>query len=541
MVAFDPMPLARRLVSAPDPAAMARMVQPHMASASVWGNGLARQSTWTGNKFPGGFGPTKVLQLDYWSLRNNSSQLFTENPFARGLIRRLVTNVINTGLELEAMPDADLIPDISEEQAQDWSENTEKRFTIWGENPELCDYAGRQTYSQLQAEAWRESLIEGDILVRLHVDRVDRGTGLPKIDLIKGGRVRTPMEKIGDPRIVEGVERDARGRHIAFYVTDDEGNSTRVPARSRTGRRIAWLYYGSDKRTDEVRGTPLLGIILQSLKELDRYRDAELRAAVVNSILAMYIQKDADKMGSRAVEGGATHATRLQSAGPDGEAREFRIGQQVPGVVFEELQKGEVPHSFNTSRPNVNMGAFEEAVLSAIAWSSEIPPEILVLQFGSNYSASKAASSEFNIYLIKVRKDFGISFCQPAYVEWLLTETMLGRIDTPGLVESWRDPQQYVTLGSWVKATWGGVIKPSIDLGKDVKAMISAIDASLIHRDFASQRLFGVRGSVVANRLRKEEALYGSLIAPEPVPKAPNPETGLTDDQAGSVVAIVRD
>jgi len=544
MVVADPSALAMRLVSAPDPAVVARMIQPQItASNTGYGAWGATSTAWTGDKFFGGFGSTKLYQPDYWTLRANSAQLFTENIFAKGLIGRLITNEINTGLQLEAMPDPDLIAGLSEEAAQEWSENVEKRFQIWADNPDLCDYQQRQTYAQLQAEARRESLIEGDILVRHHVEGGAQSTGLPQIDLIPGGNVRTPMEKIGDPRIVEGVERDARGRHVAFYVFDEANEWTRVPAKTSTGRRIAWLQYGTAKRTNEVRGTPLLSVMLQSLKELDRYRDSEMRAAVVNSILATYIKRDADKLPSRPFEGGATLTTRTQSTGPDNETREFRIGKQVPGLVFENLQIGEEPVSFDTKRPNVNLGVFQDAVLSAIAWASEVPPEILILQFSNNYSASKAASSEFNMYLTRFRSEFGGSFCQHTYLEWLTTETLTGRVDAPGFLESRSNPQEYVAFGAWTKTAWGGVIKPSIDLGKDVKAMTQAIEASLIHRDFASQRLFGVRGSVVASRLRKERALYGDLLTgPEPAePATADPATGLTEAQTDNVVALVQE
>jgi hypothetical protein len=45
-----------------------------------------------GSKFAGGFGVTELLLADYWTLRQRSSQLFEQNLYARGLIRRLVTN-----------------------------------------------------------------------------------------------------------------------------------------------------------------------------------------------------------------------------------------------------------------------------------------------------------------------------------------------------------------------------------------------------------------------------------------------------------------
>src|SRR5678815_4353827 len=59
----------------------------------------AYQYRWDhGEKFPGGLGPVEIVWTDYWSLRARSSELFERNLYARGLIRRMVTNEINTCL-----------------------------------------------------------------------------------------------------------------------------------------------------------------------------------------------------------------------------------------------------------------------------------------------------------------------------------------------------------------------------------------------------------------------------------------------------------
>ncbi len=513
-VVNDPFAIAAQLGALPDPFIVASLID-HSADivsaprASFAGSLSGRQSAvanfWTGEKFVGGMGPAFLNIPNYWELRTRSAQLFTENLYARGLIRRLVTNEINTGLMLEAEPIDDQLS-LDEITAEAWTENVEQRFEIWGDTPALCDFERRRTFPQLQAETRREALVEGDVLVRLHVDRT---TGLPSIQLIRGGRVRTPMgvEPGAGNKIIHGVEVDSRGREIAFHITDPLKlePSQRIPAfGARTGRRMAWLVYGTDRRMDAVRGEPLLSLILQSLKELDRYRDSEQRAATINALLAMFIKKGEDKLGTRPFSGGATRNVTVQSTGPSQETREFNIAEQVPGVVYEELQQGEEPESFNTSRPNVNYGAFEASVINAIAWASEVPPEILTLAFSNNYSASKAAINEFKIYLLTIRKNFGEVFCSPIYVEWLVGEVLKNRIDAAGFLEARRNPNDYVVFGAWSHATWSGPVKPSVDLGKDVRAMTEAIEANMITVNRASKDLFGVRFATVLRRRKKE-------------------------------------
>ena len=82
----------------------------NMLDVNALGNFVGGIDSWGGDKFAGGFGITKDYEIvDYWLLRKRSKQLFTENLYARGLVRRLITNEINKGLALEATPDAEIL------------------------------------------------------------------------------------------------------------------------------------------------------------------------------------------------------------------------------------------------------------------------------------------------------------------------------------------------------------------------------------------------------------------------------------------------
>ena len=240
---------------------------------------------YTGDKFLGGFGQTNWLLPDYWTLRARSKQLFRTNIYGRGIVGRFVTNVINTGLMLEAIPEQSTIG-WTDEQIEVWSENTENRFGLWGSNKRLCDYNEAKTFGGIQAAAYFEALISGDVLCVL---RQKEQTGLPQVQLISGSVVRTPSIKdIKKRNIKHGVELNNKGQHIAFWVEQEDGSFKRIAAVDKNGRRIAWLKYGTDKMMDDVRGEPLLSIVLQSLKEIDRYRDSAQRKAIVNSLVAFF-------------------------------------------------------------------------------------------------------------------------------------------------------------------------------------------------------------------------------------------------------------
>jgi lambda family phage portal protein len=499
--------MSRRKKKRPQQAAPTRVDEEAEARPPAYALGqLApfRYSFDDGSKFSGGFGVTELLIADYWTLRQRSSQLFEQNLYARGLIRRLVTNEVNVGLHLEATPEEAILGK-PEDSLADWCETTENRFSIWGDNPKLCDQAERSTFGALQAEIRTEALVAGDVLVSL---RQDPRTGLPRVQLTSGGAVRTPLGVAAATtnEVCHGVELDSMGRHVAYWVTQKDGSSKRMPAwGEKSGRRLSWLVYGTDKRFDQVRGKPILSLVLQSLKEIDRYRDSTQRKALVLSMLAMFVAKTEAKPGTRPFTRGATGrgSEPQQGASPNAD-RVFSTSQQVPGWTIEELQQGEEPKAFKVDGTVDSFGLFEEAIIQAVAWANEIPPEILTLSFNSNYSASQAAINEFKMYLNKVRKRFGDEVCQPIYVEWLISELLNQKIKAQGLIEAWRDSSQYDIFAAWISSDWTGQIKPAVDLSKGVGGYVEAIAAGFCTRDRASRELFGTKYSKNVQKLKRE-------------------------------------
>ena len=478
--------------------------------SSPWENSL-----YDGSKFYGGFGDTQIQQIDYWTLRARSSQLFTENLYARGLIRRLVTNEINTGLTPEACPDEAIIG-VPEDSLNDWTETVENRFTVWGKGPKLCDWLHKDTFGAIQRAVRMEALVAGDVLI---VMRQSRRTGLPMVQTVRGDKVRTPFGGQTNLRkghkIKHGVEFDAVGRVAAHWVQQKDLKFKRIPAfGEKSGRRLSWLVYVTDKRLDDVRGQPLLALVLQSLKEIDRYRDSVQRKAVINSMLAMFIKKTEDKMGTLPVTGGATRKDKATVTDGDGTKRDFNIVHQMPGLVMEELQTGEEPVGFHNQGTDDSFGVFEEAVIQAVAWANEMPPEILRLAFSNNYSASQAAINEFKIYLNKIWSDFGETFCTPVYIEWMISEVLLQKMSAPGLLEAWRDPEQYDVFGAWTLTDWYGSIKPSTDMLKQAKGSKMLVDEAWSTNAREARITTGTKFSKNVKRLKRENELKVDAMRP---------------------------
>jgi capsid protein len=257
-----------------------------------------------------------------------------------------------------------------------------------------------------------------------------------------------------------------------------------------------------------------LALVLQSLNEIDRYRDSTQRKAVINSMLAMFVKKTQDKMGTSPLSGGAIRRgtdTTIDSAGTP---RDFAAAEQIPGLVIQELQVGEEPQAFGAQGTDERFGAFEEAIIATVAWANEYPPEIMRLAFSSNYSASQAAINELKMYLNRVRTRFSESVCQPIYIEWLIAATLAQKLTAPGLLDSWRDSAQYDTFGAWTASDWAGQIKPAVDLNKLITGYEKALDAGLITRQRAARELFGLRYSKIIKQLATENQMLADAREP---------------------------
>ncbi len=468
-----------------------------------------------GEEFFGGMGPVQLNLPDYWTLRARNAFVFETNQYARGIVRRLVTNVVATGLHLESIPNESLLG-FADDDLAPWAEETETRFTLWGNDPYLCDTSELQTFGAIQAQAWLEALVGGDVLVTLQ----QGPSKTPRIRLIPGEAVQTPWDAKPHKgnRIEHGVELDSSGRHVAFWVRQRDLSFKRLPAwGEKSGRRLAWLVYGSDKRANDVRGRPLLSLILQSLTELTKYRSATQRKALIASILAVWIERTQDKLPGPGLGNMATGAQRMGAtaeAAPTTEPRTFSIEEYLPGAIVEDLQAGEKVHPFSSNGVTESFGNFETAIVQGMAWALEVPPEILTLSFSSNYSASRAAMGEFDVYLYKHREWIGQQLCAPVYQEWLISECLAGTIKAPKLLEAWRSTSDTVTYNAWIQSDWAGHLRGHLDPVKQMAGFEKMLEAGVVTRDRVARWTSGQKFSRVTKQLKRENEALAAALAP---------------------------
>ena len=405
---------------------------------------------------------------DLGTLRARSRDQMRNAPLALGALNQAVTSVVGTGLAHSAQIDAKFLG-LGDQQAEDWQDNTNRRFAAWA-NSSACDAAGVHNFYQLQEIFFRSWLESGDGIALTPLVTI-AGRRQLALQIIEADLVCNPDKKADTETIVDGIEFDPVTRrplfmHVAAKHPGNwrQGNTwTRVALRgSRTGRRNVLHGYKA-LRPGQIRGVPWIAPILEPLKQLNRWTDAELNAAVVSSLFSVFIKMDPDAF--QGIFDEDTQGAYVDKGlGWSGEMQSGKAVNLLPGESIESPAPG---------RPNPEFDPFWQAIVRQIGMALELPYEVLTMHFQSSYSAARGALLMAWKFARGRRESLAIALCQPAYELWLENEIASGRISAPGF---FADP---VVRAAWAAGTWTGDGPGSIDPEKEVNAAQKRVELGI--------------------------------------------------------------
>jgi len=449
------------------------------------------------------------------TLRSRSYDAMRNQPAAKGAIRKIFEGIIGSGLRLQASIDRDFLK-LTEEQAQEWQTKTQQEFRLWSESSN-CDFSRQQTFSKLQRLALSSQLVAGDCFVLLPLKPFP---GVPydlRVQLIDADRVCNPNDLGDTAEIAGGIERDEDGVPIAAHIRTPHPAANlyiqpkaawqRIPIYGRkTGRRNI-LHLIDIERIGQTRGEPILSPVIDTLKQISKYTEAELSAAVINAMLTIAIERPLGDTLS-----GSSPFGYEEGEEPWLRNNNYKLG---PGTIWD-MPPGEKASAMAATRPSAQFDPFFLANMKLIGMALGIPYEILINHFSSSYSASRAAMLEFYKHCVNCRDGFAEAFTQPIYESFLTEAIYKGRINAPGFLS---DPFKRLAYSG---AYWIGPAQGQIDEVKEVEAANKRVLYGFSTRDAEAQKLTGtpysdiVQAQAIEQRIQEK---YG--WSPTPLPNMP--------------------
>jgi len=240
-------------------------------------------------------------------------------------------------------------------------------------------------------------------------------------------------------------------QHPDDYQSEKAKKYVKIPAFDKYDNRQVFHIFNRI-RPGLTRGVPYLAPVIESLKQLDRYTEAEIMAAVVSSMFTVFVKSE-DEQGLA----GMTPLDESYSKKSDGD---YKL---APGAILD-LQPNENIEIADPKRPNQAFDPFVQAILRQVGVALELPFEILIKHFTASYSAAQAALVEAWKFFSSRRSWLSIQLCQPIY-EMVITEAIAkGLLKAPGFFNN------DLIKNAYLGAQWIGPPRGQIDQLKEVKA-----------------------------------------------------------------------
>ena len=204
-----------------------------------------------------------------------------------------------------------------------------------------------------------------------------------RVQLVEGDRIGTdkaiyPWEQangqhVDSKRMIDGVEVNAMGRPLAYYIGRRDDNGGLVDVKRIQANNF--IFHKKRMRPSQVRGIPELATICDDLQDVAEYDELEMVAAKVSATLAVAVTRENAidfELAARADDDPAAQLQHLQ------------VGS------FQYLEPGENIEVISSNRPNSKALDYLIYRLRKIGSTLGIPVEFLLMTIGeTSFSASQ--------------------------------------------------------------------------------------------------------------------------------------------------------
>lgn len=446
--------------------------------------------SFNGEKNPGAAGPMIDYKPQYFELRVRSWQAMLESDIAQIGMNKLITWVIGKGLKLQSEPVKYVLDEegIKFDKSK-FTKSFESRFHLWKKS-KTVDYSCLKNLDELCTEAERNAVIGGDVLVVLRVIK-----GELKIQLIDGQNVQSPyygsewfpQNLPNGHSLIDGVEINDKREHVAYwvkvYAVDAKFDNLykykfeRIPAKgSKTNTTMAYLYYGSQYRINNVRGIPLIAACFEKLNNLDLYSAATLKQAQEAAKVDYQVVHDKDSSPATPWAGAAALGQNVFN----NENTNSKLPVTDDGVTLGKTTHitgigtawNNSPGSKVETLENKNplyFKDFYETHTDIFFAVLQIPPNVAMGKYNDSFSASRAAIKDWEHVLMVKRENHYNGFLKPIVSLFLDLQVLQNKIQAPGYVTA-RAQGNTIVIDCYKNCRFVGANVPHIDPLKEVNA-----------------------------------------------------------------------
>lgn len=492
-------------------------------------------------------------------LRNRASDQAINTPVGSAAIATTTQYTVGAGLRVFPKIKYRMLG-MSPDEAEEWNKKAATEFDLWASS-KLCDIRKRNNFYDLQEILYRAYMTDGDSFALFRRCYDENMPYTLRIQALEGNRVSNPMGQDyygitgplsvemtapnGVNRIVNGVEVNSDGAVEAYWISNKvpfdpveintATNWTRVEAFGELAGQPNVLQICHDERPEQYRGVPYLAPVLEALKQVSRYSNAELIAAIMRSYFTLFFVSTGNSSMAgdiSGVLGASTYDGEQQDPQePVVNANEYHLG---PGTI-NALPKNIDVKSVGTAGDQSTFDSFVTHFLKQISSSLNIPYEVLMKSFTSSYSASRAALLQAWEQFKLRRTWFSRDFCQPVYEIWLTEAVATGRLEAPGF---FTDP---AIRFAYSNAEWYGPSMSILDPLKDVNGAALRIQYGLStpEREAAEMTGSNFYDNVEAIRIAMEKVRESGVMlgVPEVLSaRLPEQKGGEEDEQSEEIL-----
>jgi lambda family phage portal protein len=426
-----------------------------------------------------------AYDVDYYGMANRAWNLYLTTDITKIIIDRLTQFTIGDGLKLQYEPDKFLLR--KKHNIEIDHELIKIVESLWSSysNSKHISNNGQSDIHSIATQVTINTLLCGDCLI---IKRIKNG--IVKLQVIDGRNV-TGGTPEGNNIIIDGVEINKGGEHIAYHILADSRN-VRIRAKDNKGNPQAWLVYANNAKISQVRGVSSICSIIQKLDQLSSYAENEVIASEVNSKLATVIEHTEQSDGINPLVGRSLLRglnTNRNNNGADNEmdnSTREAILKLTNGLLIN-LPTGKSMKSFDTKRPNINFQMFLDTNAKYIFASQSIPYEVATMLFSNNFSASRGALKMFELTLKVMRKNIVVDgVYKPTFKTFFLLENLKNNLSINNFDKL---RQSEIDLNALNKCRFIAPPIPHVDPLKEVNSVVEKINNNLTTREEGMEEL----------------------------------------------------